>query len=294
MRGEWRETHDIGAIPATDADRRVAMLAARQWGVVSLADLYACGLTYRQVQVRVARGQLHPLYRGVFAVGHHNISLEGHFLAATKACGPDAVLSRFSAAVLWELVTWDGRPFEVTAPTRHEHPRIKAHRSKSIELVTLKGIPVTPKLRTVIDLARVEEERVVTRALRQARFNAEELAQLPRSVLDLGAVATRSPVEDSAYDVVVRGGLRAPAEVNVPYRLARRTVVPDLRWPELRLIVEVDSRAWHDDPLAQLADQDRQAELEALGERVIRVRKAELHRPARFLARLRAAGVPEG
>lgn len=59
------------------------------------------------------------------------------------------------------------------------------------------------------------------------------------------------------------------------------------------MIVEVDSRAWHDDPLAQLDDRERQAELEARGERVLRVRKAELRRPGRFLARLRAAGVPE-
>ena len=66
------------------------------------------------------KGILHPVYRGVFAWGHHNVPLEGRFLAATKACGPYAVLSHYSAAALEELVSWDGRPFEVTAPTRRE------------------------------------------------------------------------------------------------------------------------------------------------------------------------------
>jgi hypothetical protein len=143
-------------------------------------------------------------------------------------------------------------------PTKHSHPRIKAHRSSAIERVIVKGIPVTPKLRTVIDLAKSEDEQTVKRALRAAKFSAAELAQLPPAILALGAVQTRSPVEDSAYDVVVKGGLRAPEEVNAPFRLASGTIYPDLRWPELRLIVEVDS--------------------------------AELQHP-RFLARLRAAGV---
>jgi hypothetical protein len=278
----------------TSPDARAARLAAGQWSVLTLADLRTCGLTYSAVKVRVARGVLHPLYRGVFAWGHHNIPTEGRWLAAVLACGPCAVLSHYSAACLHCLLKWDGRPFEITAPTKHSHPRIKAHRSSAIERVIVKGIPVTPKLRTVIDLARSEDDETVKRALRAAKLRAAELAQLPPEILALGAVPTRSPVEDSAYDVVVKGGLRAPGEVNAPYRLASGTVYPDLRWPELRLIVEVDSAEWHDDPLAQVADRERQAELEATGERVLRVRKPELAlRPRRFLARLRAAGVPE-
>jgi hypothetical protein len=275
----------------TPPDARAARLAAGQWSVVTLGQLRECGLSYSAVKIRVARGILHPLYKGVYAWGHHNIPDEGRFLAAVLACGPYAVLSHYSAAALYALVRWDGRPFEITAPTKHSHPRIKPHRSDDVERVVVKGIPVTPKLRTVIDLARTEDDETVKRALRAAKFSGKELAQLPERVLVFGAVPTRSPVEDDAYDVVVRGGLRAPSEVNAPYRLACGTVYPDLRWPELRLIVEVDSAEWHDDPLAQLADRVRQAELEAAGERVLRVRKSELRHP-RFLVRLRAAGVP--
>ena len=109
-----------------------------------------------------------------------------------------AVLSHFAAAALWDLVRWDGRPIEITAPSKHRHPRIRAHRSANVERVVYRGIPVSPKLRTVIDLAAVEEERIVTRALRQARFSEAELGQLPRGIIDLGAEPTNSPLEDDA------------------------------------------------------------------------------------------------
>jgi hypothetical protein len=287
---QWSETHRIGAQLTTAADLLVARLAAGQWGVVSLEELFACGLSYRQVQVRVIRGQLHPIYRGVYAVGHANISTEGRFLAAVKACGPDAVLSHYSAAALHCLVSWDGRPFDVSAPTKRSHPRINLHRPKTIERIVLKGIPVTPKLRTVIDLSRTADETAVKRALRQAKFSAHELEQLPPGILDLGTAPTRSPLEDRVHDLVVGAGLEAPL-VNAPYRLPTRTVYPDLWWPAIHLIVEVDSREWHDDPLARYEDAERQAELEAAGERVLRVTSVQMKRPRQVLARLRAAGV---
>jgi hypothetical protein len=274
----------------TTPDHRAAQFAAGQWGVLHYDELRGCGLSPAAIRTRVARGTLHPLYLAVFAWGHHNISTEGRFLAA--ACGPYAVLSHYSAAALRELVRWDGRPFEITAPSKHSHPRINAHRSKNIEREVYKGIPVTPKLRTVIDLARVEEEPVVKRALRAAKFTAAELEQLPKSILDLGAASTRSPLEDRVHDFVVRSGLEPPL-ANPVYRLPGRTVFPDLYWPRHRLIVEVDSVQWHDDPLARADDAQRQAELEAAGERVLRVTSADMRNPRLVLARLRAAGVKE-
>lgn len=256
-------------------------------------ELLECGLTPAAIRTRVARGILHPLYLAVFAWGHHNIPTEGRWLAAVKACGDQAVLSHYSAAALHDLVKWDGRPFEITAPSKHKHPRIKAHRSESIQRTVVKGIPVTPKLRTVIDLARVADDATVKRALRAAKFSAAELERLPKRILDLGAVPTRSPLEDRVYDFVVKSGLEPPLS-NPPYRLPGRTVYPDLYWPHLRLVVEVDSLEWHDDPLARLDDANRQAELEAAGERVLRVTSADMKQPVRVLARLRAAGVRQG
>ena len=71
----------------------VARRAADAWGVLSLDELLACGLSRTEVRNRVRNGRLHPILRGVYAIGHPNVPLEGRFLAAVKACGPTAVLS---------------------------------------------------------------------------------------------------------------------------------------------------------------------------------------------------------
>src|SRR3954454_15972393 len=125
--------------PTTEADRAAASLAAREWNVLTTAELVACGLNRPAIGVRVRRGYLHPLYRAVYAWGTLNLSLEGRFLAAVKACGPDAVLSHYAAACLWCLLRWDGRRIDVTAPTRRRHEGIRPHRSEAIESVVHRG-----------------------------------------------------------------------------------------------------------------------------------------------------------
>src|SRR5262245_27732400 len=82
-------------------DVRVARIAAHQWAVLSLDELRSCGLSRDAVETRVRNGHLHPLYRGVYAVGHAKLTREAACLAAVKACGPTAVLSHYSAAALY-------------------------------------------------------------------------------------------------------------------------------------------------------------------------------------------------
>jgi len=298
MQNRWSLDHLTGGQLTTDPDVLVAQRAASQWGVLTAAELLACGLTRREIEVRVRLGLLHLLHRGVYVVGHRNVTTEGRFLAAVKACGPDAVLSHYAGACLHCLLKYDGRPIDVTAPTKRTRPLIKTHRSEVIERVIVKQIPVTPKLRTVIDLARVEDEATVTRALRAAKFSEAELALLPPTgmigrILNLSAAPTASHAEDVVLDLVLKAGLEHP-EVNRPQRVPGRLTVPDLRSPAQQLIVEVDSREWHSDPLAQRHDADRQARLEAQGWRVLRVTaaQAKLH-PQLTIARMRAAGAPE-
>src|SRR6185503_7019823 len=86
---------------AEQPDTRVARRAEKAWSVLGVRELRACGLSDDAIANRVERGWLHPMHRGVYAVGHGNPPLEGRFLAAVKACGPAALLSHFSAAALW-------------------------------------------------------------------------------------------------------------------------------------------------------------------------------------------------
>ena len=217
------------------ADVRVARLAAREHGVLSLDELRACGLNREAVGVRVCNGRLHPLHRGVYAVGHANPTLEGLFLAAVKACGPGAVLGHYAAAVLWRLLTWDGRRVEVTvrgAGTR-AHPRLRVHRTAHLEPGDVRvrdGIPVTSPARTLLDLASVLGYAPLRRAARQAQsLGLVTLGELvavleqpgPRRgranltrIVATGPAPTRSELEDVVLDLVLRGGFEPP-DVNV-------------------------------------------------------------------------------
>ena len=93
-------------------------------------------------------------------------------------------------------------------------------------------------------------------------------------------------------DLILRGGFVHP-DVNVPLVLNGRRVVPDFRWPADRIVVEADGAAYHDHKLAREDDAERQALLEAHGERVIRVTwRQAVDEPGVTTARLRAAGIP--
>jgi very-short-patch-repair endonuclease len=297
----------------TRADVRVARRAAEEWGVLSLDELRACGLSSDAVSVRVANGRLHPRHRGVYAVGHANPPLEGRFLAAVKACGPGAVLSHFSAAALLGFVRWDDRYPEVTVrgPATRVHAGIRVHRSGALDpqdVARHDGIAVTAPARTLLDLASTVDYLALRRAVRQAqslgrvdiRHLVEVLRRLgPRRgsrnlarVVATGPAPTRSMLEDAVLDLVLSGGLAHPA-VNAPLVVGGRRVVPDFRWPRERLVVEADGAAWHDHKLAREDDAERQALLEAHGERVVRVTWHQaITRRAETLARLRAAGAP--
>lgn len=279
--------------------------------MVSIHELRLCGLSDKAVATRVRRGWLHPVHRGIYAVGHANISIEGRFLAAVKACGPGAVLTHYAAAAHWRMVRWDDRYPAVTALRARQHRGIRTHRSTLApeDITRHQGIPITTPARTLVDLASVLPYKPLRRAARQARtlnllnlqWVAEALARAGRTrgtanlrdILVTGIPPTRSELEDAVLDLITRGGLEPP-DVNVPMTVDGRRVIPDFRWPEQRLVIEADGAEWHDDRIAREDDVERQALLEAHGERVVRVTWDQaIRRQPQTLARLTAAGAPK-
>ena len=273
----------------------VADLAAAQWGVLSLADLRTCGLSDTMVSDRVRSGHLHRLHRGVYAVGHPNVPLNGRFLAAVKACGPTARLSHFSAAALHGIVKWEDRHVEVTVTgtTTRKHRGIRVHRAKHADGITRRhGIPVTTPAQTLLDLSSTPQFKALRRATREARRLGLITPNEAARIIDTGYIPTRSELEDAVLDLILEGGL-APPQVNVPIIIQGRRVIPDFRWPDQRLVIEADG-AWHDDRLAREDDAERQALLEAHGERVVRVTWDQATRKRRqTLARFIQAGAPK-
>lgn len=310
---ECRLTRTRAELFDTRPDRAVARRAAKQFGVVSVNQLRECGLSYDAVGWRVRKGWLHPLYRGVYAVGHPSPPLEGRFIAAVKACGDGALLSHYSAAALFGFVNWDGRYPEVTlvGSTTRRHRELRVHRTARLDRVdrsSHRGIPITAPARTLADLACFLDYDPLRRAVRQAqslrRVSLRDLADVTRRlgrrrgrgnlmrILATGPAPTRSELEDVVLDLILSAGLKRP-DVNVPLFASGRRVIPDFRWPECRLVVEADGAAWHEDKLSREDDAARQALLEAQGEHVLRVTWTQaLSNPHQTVARIRAAGAP--
>jgi hypothetical protein len=223
---------------------------------------------------------LHPLHRGVYAVGHANVPLNGRFLAAVEACGPTARLSHFSAAALWEIVAWDDRFPEVTVTgTSRTHRGIRVHRSKRTDGVTRRcGIPTTDPAQTLRDLSSMPQFKALRRATRKARSISLITPAEAASIIPDGYIPTRSELEDAVLDLITRGRLRPP-DVNVPITLDGKRIIPDFRWPTHHLVIEADGAQFHDDRLARQDDAERQA--------------IATRHPRQTLARFTAAGAPK-
>jgi len=213
---------------------RVAQVAARQRGVVDVADLRACGLTRKAIHSRVRGGLLFPLYRGVYALAHPNLEFEAWCLAAVKACGPCAALSHWAAAVLWELIKPFGRYPDVVAPTVKRHARINTHRADAFDATFHKGIRVTTPAQTIKHLAAHADlktlRRMVNEALNLRLITVRDLvtgnhrgAKTLRAVLATAA-PTRSENENLVLELLHEAGLPQPL---VNPRIDGTNLIPD-------------------------------------------------------------------
>jgi very-short-patch-repair endonuclease len=270
--------------------RRVAGLASRQHGVVSRSQLLAAGMSAREIVVWQRHRRLHPLHRGVYAVGHRALTRRARWMAAVLAAGPGAVLSHRSAAALWGVR--DGHAIEVTAPRQCRRPGITAHRAalRPDETTTHDGNPVTSAARTLFDLAAVVSRHQLERAIAQAEFLRLTgplsldalLTRYPgaRGAAPLAAVTTaqqpldltRSELESRFVAFLDAHGVARP-RTNVNVEGAERDCV----WPRARLVVELDGRAAHATPAAFERDRARDRALTRAGWRVVRITWRQLH-----------------
>jgi predicted transcriptional regulator of viral defense system len=152
-------------------DGLIAGLAARQHGVVSLAQLIALGLGRKSVSRRVRAGRLHRVHQGVYAVGHVRLTQRGRWMAGVLAGGHGGHLSHRSAAALWGILPARGG-IHVTTPRRlRDRDGIEFH-SQSLqfdEVTAHDGIPTTTVARTLIDIAVAEPDQL-ERAFNEAEY----------------------------------------------------------------------------------------------------------------------------
>jgi very-short-patch-repair endonuclease len=223
------------------------------------------------IKHRVAKGRLHPVMRGVYAVGRPQITREGRWMAAVLSCGPDAVLSHLSAAVHYGMLRREGPKIEVSIRSRshRKRPGITVHRRNQLsvgKVTKQRGIPVTTPATTIIDLApRLSRDRLEA-AINEAdvlglidperlRRATDEHTGMPgaavlRTLLDRRTFRlTRSKLERLFLPIAAAAGLPVP--------LTRQIVngyEVDFYWPELRLVVETDGLTYHRTPAQQKKD----------------------------------------
>lgn len=297
--------------------RALAALAGRQHGVVSVEQLHALGYSKAAIHRAWSAGRLHSLDRGVYAVGHTNLSLHGQCLAAVFACGPGAVLSHYSAAWLWGLARWSPRPFHVTGPVaRRPRLPVHIHRARRLEDADrglIEEIPVTAVPRLLLDLAACLKpkslDRLVERTEEKGLFDLRQVEDLlARTVGHHGhrrlrqAIAlykpmsfTRSGLEKRFLELCLEAGLPQPRMnyVEAGFEL-------DAYWPEFRFAVELDVFETHGTRAAFERDRKRQEDLLLAGIQMTRVTGPRLQqepdevmrRIARLLERRARTGAP--
>jgi very-short-patch-repair endonuclease len=272
--GFWRLTPRIGEQSA-NSDAVIAKIAARQHGVVGIAQLRAAGLGRNAVTIRLRAGRLHRLHRAVYAVGHARISFEGRCMAAVLACGEGTVISHRSAGALWGMLPAGSGPIEVTVSGdggRRKRRGIATHRSSTLtarHTARQGGIPITKPARTLRDLHRSIPQPVYQRAVRRAL----DLRLISSKALKRDEERTRSELERMMLRLCRRHRLPLP-EVNA--RVDGYEV--DFQWREERLIVETDSFRHHGHRSAFESDRARDAHLQALGYRVLRFTHRQIER----------------
>lgn len=291
-------------------DAVVAELAGRQHGVVARWQLSCMGVSSGAVERKIARRSLHPIHRGVYAVGHRVLSQDARWLGAVLAFGPDAVLSHRSAGQLWGIVPRYAIVSEVTRPASVRGKRgIVVHRSAIPvdERTVENGIPVTTVPRAMLDLAAMLDVRQLERAwnemevreLTDALSVPNLLARHPgrRGVAKLRALLatdepegiTRNEFEQAFVALLDRHDLPR-GRMNADLAVRGRFFEVDCLWERERLAVELDGGAAHRTGRAFQSDRLRDRILLAEGWRTSRITWHQLRdEPKAIAADLRRA-----
>jgi hypothetical protein len=261
------------------ADRALAALCRRQFGVFSIGQALDCGLPRIRVQRRVSEGRYERLSPGVLRVSGAPDSKDGRRMAALLHFGGEVVLARGTAADVHGLehgLDDDGLHLLVEQRTFEPWTGATVHRSTKLtdaDRTKIGPLRLTSVTWTLTDLAASldadELRKVVSAGVRSGQTDARRLRELLdrrgrfrgraalRQVLnELSPLepASRSELESLFLRVTGRAGI-PPTAMNHAVRDAEgeRRLLDAAYLPE-RLPIELDSRQfhgtlldWHDD-----------------------------------------------
>lgn len=261
-------------------------LAARQHGVLARRQLLALGFSSGAIEHRIARGRLHPVARGIYAVGWPHLDRHRRWAAAilTAAAGDReapfptqpylgnaAFLSHRSAAAVWGIGVQRKRWIDLTVRRREarDRPGLRIRGRPTLatdEILLVEGLPVTSIVQTLLDVATelspIAVERAVSDADKRDLIDPESLRDaLTNHAGEPGVRPLRQVLDrltfrlsDSDLEIYFRA---IATSAGLPTPLSKQRVngfEVDFYWPDLGLVVETDGLRYHRTPSAQKRD----------------------------------------
>lgn len=299
---------------SVDSESRLAAEGARRRGIVTTEVADELGLSAQDIRRFRDRGLLVPLGRGVHRLRDHPFDWRSQCQAALDLAGPGAVLGPRPSARLHQFHHYrrDGL-VEVYVPRGLDHRATigrvlqcgwlpPSHRTEVDGLATLtvgrtffalcaqpdRSLPYRHPahhrhMRRVYNdaLARrgltfAQEAAVVATTARRGRRGSA----LVRAIL-LQYPPEHEPTQSDTEFLFMElldahgGRLPTPVRQHAISGPAGFIGTVDFAWPEARLVVEIDS-TWHDGPLDQEGDAERDELLAQAGWRVLRYRYRDI------------------
>jgi hypothetical protein len=270
-------------------NRDVWKLVARQHGIVARPQLLALGFSAKAIQHRIEYGRLHPVARGIYAVGWPYLDRRRRWATAVLAAatgdhanhlptqpylGSGTILSHRSAAELWGVATESRGRIDISVCRKQSvrRPGLWVRRRPSLSAAETRlheGLPVTSPVQTLIDIATELDPIAIERAVNDAdkrnlvdpealrlaldQHAGEPGVRLLREILDrLTFRLSDSDLEIYFRPIAASAGLRAPLSKQKVNRFE-----VDFFWPDLGLVVETDGLRYHRTPSAQKRDARR-------------------------------------
>jgi very-short-patch-repair endonuclease len=277
-------------------DARIASSTIAGFPVTTRRRLRAVDVHRARIPPRLADGRLTMAWTDTFLVGRHDLDdLQPELLrAAAVATVEPAVLGGVSA--LERRTGWLRFADEIHVYSEHRHEDMPARGIWFHHLGDLRcdafdmcrALPTATPHEALLQGARQMTPHQAANAIRELEYHCGLSLDEFESVLGskphvigaprlrramelrrLGSAGTKSRSEDRLLPhVVARFG---EPLVNVRGAAGIPDYEPDMVWPELRLIVEVDGRHHVDDPGIRAADAERDTLLRSVGWIVVRI-----------------------
>jgi hypothetical protein len=265
-----------------DMDRRLNSHLVRHKGLLVRRGAYDDGVPRHIIDSRVDGGVLLVVHEGVLRHAAVPMTTDMRWLAAVLAAGPDAALFGRAAGALHGFPTIRRTRPEVVSPHTdlpilHGVDVHRAVRLRPFERTTVRGIPVTSKGKTALDLCWLLPFAIAQEAIAQAVITKvvsplDIITTLERSTgrgirgtTKLRTVGLSLDELVGLESVLELDGAREIEIARVPRPVRQfelvcgdgRKVRMDLAWPEYRLGLDWNGKQWHATPASKLRTKQR-------------------------------------